>query len=144
MDTLQTPRKTWWSRNWKWFVPTGCFSLVAIFIGFIFLLVLMASSLMKSSDAYRQALDHAKANPAVIEALGKPIEPGFFASGSVNVSGASGHAELSIPLSGPKGSGTVYAEATKTAGQWRYTRLEVEIVGRPSRIHLLGGVSDAN
>jgi Cytochrome oxidase complex assembly protein 1 len=41
-------------------------------------------------------------HPAVIEALGSPIKEGFFVSGNTNVNGASGEANLSIPISGPR------------------------------------------
>ncbi len=49
-------------------------------------------SAMKSSDVYKDALAQAKAEPAVIEALGSPIKDGMFVSGSTNVNGASGEA----------------------------------------------------
>jgi len=50
------PRKGWFGRNWKWFVPTGCMTiivLIAAFVGGIFALVVGS---MKSSDAYTLAM----------------------------------------------------------------------------------------
>jgi hypothetical protein len=82
-----------------------------------------------------------RASAAVSAALGTPIKEGFFTSGSVNVSGPSGKAELAIPISGPKGSATVYVEAAKSMGQWSFSKLVVAIEGgeegRNSRIDLL-------
>src|SRR6266404_2068327 len=76
--------------------------------------------------------------PAVIEALGSPITVGFLVSGNTNVNGASGEANLSIPVSGPKGKGTIYVAATKSLGRWNYSGLVLEIANTHQRIDLLG------
>jgi hypothetical protein len=52
------------------------------------------------------------------------MKVGWFTMGSISVNGASGAASLSIPLSGPKGSGVIYVEAKKKGGTWRYETLE--------------------
>ena len=137
MPDSATPN--WWTRNWKWFVPVGCLSLILIFCAFLAVVIGAASSMMKSSDAYKAGLARAQASAAVTEALGSPIAPGWFTSGSVNVSGGSGEAHLEIPISGPKGKGTIYVEATKSAGEWSYSKLEVAIAASGERIDLLDG-----
>ena len=76
-------------------------------------------------------------SPAVIEVLGSPITDGFLVSGNTNVNGASGEANLSIPVSGPKGKGTIYAAATKSLGRWNYSGLVLEIEKTHQRINLL-------
>jgi hypothetical protein len=118
----------WWSRNWKWFVPTGC-CLTPLILGgaFVAFLVLVVFGAMKQSDAYKMAVARAKSDPRVTSALGTPISEGWFLSGNTNVNGASGDADLTIPISGPKGKGTIYAVATKSAGDWTYSKLVVKI-----------------
>jgi len=123
------PKKGWWGRNWKWFVPVGCLGMIVIFVGFVVLVVALVFGAIKSSDAYTQALAAVKASTAVAEALGSPIEPGFVVTGSINVSGPSGDAALAIPISGPKGKGTITVVAKKTAGKWEFTTLEVTVEG---------------
>jgi hypothetical protein len=130
---------SWWSRHWKWFVPVGCLSLILLFCAFIAVVVGAASGMMKSSDAYKEGLARAQASAAVSEALGSPIAPGWFTSGSVNLSGGSGEAHLEIPISGPKGKGTLYVEATKSAGEWSYSKIEVVVAASGARIDLLDG-----
>jgi hypothetical protein len=137
MTAVASPN--WWSRNWKWFVPVGCLSLILIFCAFIAVVVGAASGMMKSSDAYKEGLARAQASTAVTEALGTPITPGWFTSGSVNVSGGSGDAHLEIPISGPKGKGKIYVEATKSAGDWSYSKLEVVIAASGEHLDLLDG-----
>jgi hypothetical protein len=89
-------------------VPLGCFTIGLLFLAFIGSILVIVFSTMKSTDVYREALARAKADPAVIEALGSPIEDGFLISGNTNVNGASGESNLAIPISGPKGKGIIY------------------------------------
>ena len=58
-------------------------------------------------------------------------------SGNISVSGSSGDAEFSIPISGPKGSAVICVVAKKKAGKWIYEILEVEVEGSKDRIGLL-------
>ena len=132
-----TPRPNWWNRNWKWFVPLGCFATLALFIAFVGSIALVAFSSMKSTNVYKDALARARAHPSVIEILGLPIKEGLIVSGNTNVNGASGEANLSIPISGPKGKATIYVAAVKSLGQWNYTGLVVEIEKTHQRIDLL-------
>jgi hypothetical protein len=85
---------------------------------------LMGFALMRSSDAVKLAIATAKSNPALVERLGQPLKTGWFVAGSIEITPASGHAELAIPVSGPKGRGTIYAEARKRAGLWRLNMLQ--------------------
>ncbi len=131
------PTRNWWSRNWKWLVPSGCLTILLLFAIFVFAIISFAFGIMKSSDVYKDTLVKVSADPAVIEALGSPIKDGLFFSGSTNVNGASGEANLAIPISGPKGKGTIYVVAEKSAGLWNYSILAVEIAKTKERIDLL-------
>lgn len=136
-DSSQPARPGWWSRNWKWFVPAGCLTFVVLMVAFVAAIVLIVFGAMKSSDAYKTAVARAKANSDVVAALGTPIAEGMWVSGKTNVNGSSGEADITFPISGPKGKAKVYAVATKTAGRWTYSTLEAEIDGREERINLL-------
>ena len=117
-------------------MPVGCFGTLILFFVFVGPVALIAFSAMKSTDVYKDALARAKADSAVIEALGSPITEGFLVSGNTNVNGASGEANLSIPVSGPIGKGTIYVAAKKSLGQWNYSGLIVEITKTHQRIDL--------
>src|SRR5437016_5052672 len=101
--TPQPPRGGWWSRNWKWFVPTGCFTFILLVVILVVCIVFFVFSVLKSSDAYKTALDRAKNDQRVVAALGTPIRDGMVPSGNTKVNGSSGEANLAIPISGPKG-----------------------------------------
>jgi len=96
-------------------------------VAFFAVVILAVFGAMKSSDAYKTAVARAKADPRVIEAIGTPIDEGWFVSGTTNVSGGSGESDISIPIHGPKGKATVYAVATKSAGEWEYSKLVVKV-----------------
>jgi hypothetical protein len=132
-----TAKPNWWKRNWKWFVPLGCFSVALLFLLFVGSILVIVFGAMKSTDVYKDALSRAKADPAVIEALGSPIKDGFLVSGNTNVNGASGETNLAIPITGPKGKGTIYVSANKSLGQWIYSGLVVEVGETHKRINLL-------
>ena len=86
-------------------------------------------SVLKSSDVYKTALERAKNDIRVTAALGTPIHDGLIPSGKTNVTRPSGEADLAIPISGPKGSATIYAVATKSGGEWTFSKLEVQVDG---------------
>jgi Cytochrome oxidase complex assembly protein 1 len=132
----QPPSRTWWRRNWKWVVPVGCLTPLLLCGGLTTLIFFLVFGTIKSSDVYTEALARAKANEEVKALLGEPIEAGFWVSGSFEVSGPSGKADLAIPISGPKGSATLYAVATKTGGGWQYSTLEVAPQDAGARIDL--------
>ena len=125
-------------------MPLGCFTVVLLFLAFIGLILVIAFSAMKSTDVYREALARAKADPAVIEALGSPIKDGFLVSGNTNLNGASGESNLAIPISGPNGKGTIYVSANKSLGQWNYSGLVVEVGQTQQRIDLLQKPAPSN
>jgi hypothetical protein len=62
----------------------------------------------------------------VIEAIGSPISQTGIVSGNTNVNGPNGEANLSIPLSGPKGKATLYVEARKSADLDFQTAAKIE------------------
>src|ERR1700680_4216296 len=138
-EPINTPpqRTHWWGRNWKWFVPTGCLGMLLLAASFVVVILSIAFGARKSSDVYKAVLATAKADPRVISALGSPIEAGFFVSGETNVTGSSGHADLTVPISGPNGKGKIYFVASKFAGTWTFSRLVVEVGKTGEKIDLI-------
>ena len=133
----------WFGRNWKWAAPTGCLLLVLLVGAFIATIFFFVFSMMKTNDAYQHSLEAARHNPEVVAALGQPIEDGWFVSGNFEENGPAGVANFSIPVSGPKGGGTVYVEAHKSAGQWNYNTLVVELDATHQRIDLQAPAAEA-
>jgi hypothetical protein len=137
----QPAQRSWWSRNWIWVVPVGCLSPLAICGGGIALVFVWLFGAIKSSAAYTNAIARAQTNPAVQAALGVPITAASTVSGNFDLRNdngvESGTANFSIPISGPKGSGTIQVVATNSRGQWTFSTLQVTINGQDSPIDLL-------
>ncbi|MFC1581088.1 cytochrome c oxidase assembly factor Coa1 family protein [Thermodesulfobacteriota bacterium] len=132
MDGMQ--ERTWWNRNWKWFVPVaGLCTLVLLGLVVVYAIF----GLVKTTDVYKEAVARAKAHPAVMKALGSPIKEGFLVKGNINISGSKGRADLAIPVSGPEGKATLYAVAGKPADKWTFSALEMAILPSGKRINLL-------
>jgi hypothetical protein len=112
-------RRSWWGRNWFWVVPAGCLLPVALCGGLVTLILTVAFGAIKSSAPFTESWAAVRQHPEARQLLGDPMEPGFFITGSIHVSGAAGDADISYSVSGPKGSGTVCVVAEKAAGQWQ-------------------------
>ena len=131
------PRKGWFKRNWKWFIPACCLFIFLLIVGGIGGILAIVEGSIKNSGVYTQALAQAQTNPQVVAQIGQPVTPGMFVSGNINVNGDSGDADISIPVSGPKGKGKVYAVAKKIAGRWQFETLVFGVDGTTDRIDLL-------
>jgi len=125
-------------------VPLGCFTVTLLFLAFVGSILVIVFSAMKSTDVYREALARAKTVPEVMDALGSPIKDGVLVSGNSSVNGASGESNLAIPISGPKGKGTIYVSAIKSLGRWNYSGLVVEVGQTHERIDLLQRSTPSN
>jgi len=108
-----------------------------IFVGFAILLVGVVLSTIGNSDVSKMAFAAAQASPAVKQRLGEPVKRGFFTSGSIEISGPTGKADIAIPVSGPRGKATVYAVARKSAGLWKFETLQVSFGDDSARADLL-------
>jgi hypothetical protein len=95
----------------------GLASMVAIFV-FVF-------TVIKHSDVYREAYSRSASDPRVVEALGTPIEKGWWVIGKVSVDNNSGTANIDFPISGPKGKARVHAAASRDNDTWTYSTIVV-------------------
>jgi hypothetical protein len=130
-------KRSWLERNPLWKIPLGFLTL--IFLGSVLatILVTVIITSFHNSDVYQLVWAKAAENSQVREQIGEPMTAAWFIFGQLNVNGSTGTANLSIPISGPKGKGSIRAVAYKSAGVWRFTYLQVSIDGRPGSIDLL-------
>ena len=130
-------KRGWLELHPLWKIPLGCLILIlliAIFGGGVMIIV---TASFRGSDVYKQALAKATENNDVRARLGEPIRAEWLVSGQLNVSGSTGKANLSIPVSGPRSRGVIRAVAFKSGGVWRFTYLQVNVEGQAGCIDLL-------
>lgn len=116
-------------RNWKWMLPVGCLGLILAGVALVGGIVFVAMSAIKSSEVYQGALKVVQTHPAAVERLGQPVQDGWFVQGNVKLDATGGHADLQVPVSGPKNSGTLYVRAVSPDGTWMYERLDLAVGG---------------
>ncbi|MCV3240880.1 cytochrome c oxidase assembly factor 1 family protein [Mesorhizobium sp. ZC-5] len=86
-------------------------------------------SALKNSLTYALTMQEVRSSATAKAALGDNIEAGFWVNGNISIDiDGSGDAQLSIPLSGSKGSGRVVSRGVRTNGIWdlRLVLLQVD------------------
>jgi hypothetical protein len=131
-------QKSWFRRNWLWFVPTmGCLTLIVLGVLGLGSLFFGVTKLLADSTPSQYAIAQASKNEKVIAILGDSIEKDGIISGNISFTNGDGTANLSIPISGTMTSGTIKVVAIKTDGIWVYETLYVFIKSKQEKINLL-------
>lgn len=131
-------QKSWFKRNWLWFVPTvGCGTLIILFFLGVGALIFGVTGMMSESTPAKHALDKASENPIVIEQIGTPLEVKGMVSGEINFSNNSGDADLVIPVAGPNGKARIRVVAEKVDGEWYYEKLYIVLKDNNQQVNLL-------
>ncbi len=128
MNNELITQPSWWKRNWKWVVPLGgCLGMLLLFATLIGSLVYGVFSVLEKATPYEYALEKINQDEQMIAVLGTPIEKDGMIQGSVNYLNGDGKANLKIPISGPKGNGTLFVIASSIGDEWTYHEIRVEI-----------------
>ena len=130
-------QKNWLEQHPRWKIPLGFVILIFLMAVFAAVLLTIITTSIHSSDVYKQAMATATENIQIREQIGEPIQSAWIVSGQLHVKGSSGDANLSIPISGPRGKALIRAVAYKTGGVWRFTCLQVSVEGASGNIDLL-------
>jgi len=133
-------RKSWIEQHPRSKIPLGCLTLLILIGLFVGLLMTVITTSFRSSDVYKEAMAKAAASEQVHAQIGDPIKADWLISGELRVNGDSGSANLSIPISGSQGRGTIRAVASKSGGVWQFSCLQVVVAGHRSAIDLLAVV----
>ena len=131
------PARSWFSRNWKWFVPLVVITPILLFTLFIGGIVAFVFGIMKSSEPYKHGVQVVTHDPQALRALGAPVEIGSLVSGSTHETNGIGDANLAIPVHGSVHAGKLYVIAEKSDREWEYKKLQLWVDGEPNGIDLL-------
>jgi len=131
-------QKSWFRRNWMWIVPVGgCLTIILLFVFGVGAAVFGLSKIFKESVPYEYALEKASKNPTVIKFLGNDIESNGIMQGNISFKNDTGKANITIPIKGSKGKGSVTIIGTKIDDEWTYEKLFVTIKETNEQINLL-------
>ena len=115
------------------------YALLVPFVAFLAWQVLYLDYAKKrKTEPYRVAVRALQESSSAREALGEQVKAGWFANGAVDDLGSdTGRANLEIPVSGSRASGTLHVQANKIAGAWQYSRIALQVNGQPEEIPIL-------
>lgn len=143
MDNELIVEKSWWKRNWKWFLPT--FILVFLLLFGVILSsgvegnVTDIAQAYSDNSLYEKAIEKAKTNERVIELIGEiePIDKLAILEGNTIYSNNNNSVELSIRVRGNKGNGKMDISADKNGKEWDYKKISIRIKDPKEEIQIL-------
>ena len=128
MDNELVPQPSWWKRNWKWVVPVGgCLTAIILVVILVSSLFFGVTKIMQESQPYEYAFKLINQDEELIGILGTPIEKDGMVQGNINWVNGNKSAKMAIPIAGPKGTGTLYIDATGKGETWDYHEIRVEV-----------------
>ncbi len=131
-------QKSWFRRNWLWVVPVGgCLTIILLFVFGIGAAIFGVTKLFTESEPYTYALEQASNDANVIRLIGNDIESDGIMQGNISLSNNNGHVDITIPIKGTKGTGSVTIIGEKEDGTWIYEKLFVTIKETNEQINLL-------
>jgi hypothetical protein len=143
MDNELIIEKSWWKSNWKWFLPTSLILFLLLF-GFILSSTVDGSitdiaQAYSDNSLYEKAIEKAKTNKRVLEALGEiePIDKLAIFEGNAIYSNNNNSVALSIRIKGSKGKGKMDISAEKSGTAWKYKTINIRIKNPKEEIQIL-------
>jgi len=141
MDNELIVNKSWWGKNWKWFLLTLTFPL-------LFWLILSLSvdgnvtdiaKAYSDNSLYEKAIEKVKSNHRVLEVIGEiePIDKLAIFEGNAIYSNNNNSVELSVRVKGNKGKGKMDISADKNGSEWKYKKISIRIKEPKEEIQIL-------
>jgi hypothetical protein len=143
MDNELIVEKSWWGKNWKWFLPT-----LTLIFSLLFWLILSLSidgnvtdiaQAYSDNSLYEKAIEKAKTNQRILEVIGEiePIDKLAILEGNAIYSNNNNSVELSVRVKGSKGKGKMDISAEKNGAEWKYKKISIRIKEPKEEIQIL-------
>jgi hypothetical protein len=135
--------KSWWNRNWKWFLPTSLLLFLILF-GFLLSLTIDGNisdiaQAYSENSLYEKAIEKAKTNKRVLEVIGKiePIDQLAILEGNAIYSNNNNSVVSSIRIKGNKGKGKIDISAERNGTVWNYKTINIRIKKPKEEIQII-------
>lgn len=131
-------QKSWWKKNWKWFLPVSMIILIVVAILSSSGVGGIANNYAQAysdQELYQDALEHVKSNSRVIEVLGEiePIDKLAILEGEVQYSNNNQRVNSTIRIVGSKGKAKMDILANRVQGKWNYQKILVRVKSPPEK-----------
>jgi hypothetical protein len=136
-------KKSWWTSNWKWFLPISLLLFLLLF-GF-----LLSSNIVgnitniaqgySDPSLYKEAIVLANSNKRVQELIGdiEPIDQFAILEGNTIYSNNNNTVALSIRIKGKKGKGKMDILAERNGTVWKYQKINIRVKNPKEEIQIL-------
>ncbi|MGO3155378.1 cytochrome c oxidase assembly factor Coa1 family protein [Mesonia sp.] len=131
-------QKSWWKKNWKWFLPVSMLILIltaVLFSSGIGGITNNYAQAYSDEDLYQDAIEQVKSNSKAIEVLGEiqPIDKLAILEGEVEYSNQNQSVSSSIRIVGSKARGRIDILANRVQGKWNYEKIKLRIKSPPEK-----------
>jgi hypothetical protein len=143
MNNELIENRSWWSTNWKWFLPT---SIILFIIG-ICLLITAATDgnvadfaqAYTDNSLYEKALEKVKLNQRAKNILGEiePIDKLAIIEGNTKYSNGNNSVETTVRIKGNKAKGKMDIYADRNGTEWEYKKINIRIKEPKEEIDIL-------
>lgn len=138
MNNELIKQKSWWKRNWKWFVTICGILIITISIFFSSGMGGITNDLVQAyadTELYENALKKVKSNHRVTELLGeiKPIDKLAILEGQVAYTNDNKTVSSSIRVVGAKGRANMDISADLVNNEWVYKKINIRIKNPPEK-----------
>jgi predicted negative regulator of RcsB-dependent stress response len=138
MNNELIEQKSWWKRNWKWFVPLSGILLIIISVFISSGMGGIGADLAQAysdTELYENALEKVKSDQKVTELLGEiePIDKLAILEGAVQFTNNNQTVNSTIRLKGTKGKAKMDITADRINNEWEYKIINVRIKNPPER-----------
>ena len=136
MNNELIKQKSWWKKNWKWFITISGLVLIIISVFISSGMGTISADLAKAysdTELYENALEKVKSNQKVNDLLGKiePIDKLAILEGTVHYTNENQTVNSTIRLKGTKGKAKLDISADRIHNEWNYTKIKVRIKNPP-------------
>ena len=137
MNNELVKRKSWWKRNWKWFVTIVGIVLITVifFSSGIGKITTDLARAYADTELYENALETVNSDERVIELLGEieRIDKMAILEGQVDYSNENQTVNSTVRIVGTKGKARMDILADKVNGEWNYSKITVRIKNPPEK-----------
>lgn len=138
MNNELIKQKSWWKRNWKWFVTICGIVVITISIFFSSGMGGITNDLFQAyadTELYDNALKKVKSDHRVTELLGeiKPIDKLAILEGQVAYTNDNKKVSSSIRVVGAKGRANMDISADLVNNEWVYKKINIRIKNPPEK-----------
>ncbi len=137
--------KSWWKKNWKWFLPTALFLMGTLLFTTLSIdgNVTDIAKAYSENSLYEKAIEKSNTNERVLELLGtlEPIDKLAIIEGNAKYSSNNNSVEVTVRVKGSKGKGKIDISADKKGTEWEYKKISIRIKHPKEEIQILNNTA---